>query len=456
MAAPEVAGAPPDTRTSSGLAWGLRAFIWLLPFHVLGVAVLVGLFGLPIPIVRLVAAWKESLVAALVVVALWRAARGRFDARPIVATDLAVAALPLVALAYLAGAAPWFDAGLPAGLQVLGWRDAVYFTLLYAVGRTTPDVADDRRALRAMFAVGVITCLVAVLERLIVSPQTLVVLGAARYFQEFLNLAPTTHLNEYGLPDNYWTAIGDHVVRRAGSTYLSSQGFAVPFLLVLPAATLWLFAGERRRSIPTAAGYALLWTGLLLTVARMTIAVCVLQVFLLAAVRRRWDVAIGTALLGLVGVIVALLVVPGLATFAWDTLTWQTGSSVAHLSDWSEGIESLIDHPLGIGLGAGGLTAVRFGLPATAADSQFFKYSVEMGIPGLVLYAAMLLAIAAAGLKLARRGAGPERDYGAFLAVSILGLALNGVTTLPLTTNFFAYVLFWLAGVVVTRAARAA
>jgi O-antigen ligase len=308
-----------------------------------------------------------------------------------------------------------------------------------------------------MFAVGVITCVVAVLERLIVSPQTLVVLGAARYFQEFLNLAPATRLNEYGLPDNYWTAVGDYVVRRAGSTYLSSQGFAVPFLLVLPAATLWVFAGERRRSILAAAGYALLWTGLLLSVTRVTTIVCVLQVLLLAAARRRWEVAVSSLLLGLVGAIVALLVVPGLATFAWETLTWQTGSSVAHLSDWSEGVESLIDHPLGIGLGASGLTAVRFGLPATAADSQFFKYSVEMGIPGLVFFVAMLLALAAAGVKLARGEAGrPAADYGALVAVSILGLALNGVSTVPLTTNFFAYVLFWLAGVVVTRAARAA
>ena len=449
--APAVLETPPR----AGLVWGLEAFIWLLPFHVLGVAALFGAFGLPLGVVRAVAAWKEATVAALVGVALWRLWTGRSVRGSALPTDLAVAAPLLLALAYLAGAAVWFNAGLPAGLQFLGWRDAVYFTLLYFVGRETPQVTSQDRWLRALFVVGVVTCGIAILERLFVSPRMLTLLGAARYFQEFLNLAPTTRLNEYGLPDNYWTSVGDHVVQRAGSTYLSSQGFAVPFLLILPAATLWLFSGAGRRSVFPWVGYSVLWIGLLLSVTRMTTLVCVLQVAVLAAARRRWGLAVGSGLIGLTAFGVTLVLVPGLAAFLWDTVTWQTGSSVAHLSDWSQGIQSLLDHPLGVGLGAGGLTAVRFGLSPTAADSQYFKYSVEMGVPGLLLYVGMLVAIGAAGLRAARRAASQaERDYGALVVVAVLGLALNGITTTPLTNNFFTYVLFWLAGAVATVAGR--
>jgi hypothetical protein len=449
--APAVLETPPR----AGLVWGLWAFIWLLPFHVLGVAALFGAFGLPMDVVRAVAAWKEATVAVLLGVALWRLCTGRAARGPALPTDLAVAALLLLAVVYLAGAAVWFDAGLPAGLQLLGWRDAVYFTLLYFVGRETPHVAAQDRYLRALFAVGVVTCLLAILERLFVSPRMLTLLGAARYFQEFLNLAPTTQLNEYGLPDNYWTSVGDHVVRRAGSTYLSSQGFAVPFLMILPAATLWLFSPERRRPVVAWVGYAMLWTGLLLSVTRMTIVVCILQVAILTAARRRWGLAVGTGLVALTAFGVTLFLVPGLAAFLWDTLTWRTGSSVAHLSDWSQGIQSLLDHPLGVGLGAGGLTAVRFGLLPTAADSQYFKYSVEMGAPGLLLFVGMLVAIGVAGLRAARQAATQtERDYGALVVVAVLGLALNGITTTPLTNNFFTYVLFWLAGAVATVAGR--
>jgi hypothetical protein len=395
------------------VTWGLRAFIWLLPFHVLVIAILFGVARLSVTTVRSIAAWKEATVVLVVALTLLRAASPRWSRQPVLATDVTVAALGLLALAYLIGATAWFAADLPAGLQVFGWRDAVFFTLLYFVGRATPEVAEDPRILRALFGAGVITSALAILERLFVTPQQIVLLGAGRYIQEFLGLAPTTRNNEFGLPDNYWTGIGDHVVRRAGSTYLSSQGFAVPFLLILPAATLWLLSGERRRPAIAWVGYAVLWIGLFLSVTRVTTLVCVLQVLLIAAARRRWGIAIGTSLAGALAFVLVLVFVPGAATFAWDTLTWRTGSSIAHLSDWSQGIQSLIDHPLGVGLGAGGLTAVRFGLPPTAADSQYFKYSVELGIPGLLLYVTILArarpACARSGLGGARRHAAPGR-----------------------------------------------
>ncbi|MEX2156137.1 MAG: O-antigen ligase family protein [Gemmatimonadales bacterium] len=438
-----------------GLAWGLQAFIWLLPFHVLLIAVLFSGFGLPTIAVRAIAAWKETTVALLVALTLLNTVAGRTARTPVQATDLTVGALGLLALTYLIGATAWFAADLPTGLQLLGWRDAVFFTLLYFVGRATPQVAQDSRYLGALFGVGVITSALAILERIFVTPQMLVLLGAGRYIQEFLGLAPATRNNEYGLPDNYWTVIGDHVVRRTGSAYLSSQGFAVPFLLLLPAATLWLLSSERRRTPLAWAGYAVLWTGLLLSVTRMTTVVCVLQVLLLAVAWRRWGPAVGAGLVGLIGLGVALLLVPDLATFVWETLTWRTGSSVAHLEDWSEGIQSLMAHPLGVGLGAGGLTAARFGLPPTAADSQYFKYSVELGVPGLLLYVGILVALGAAGLRaFLRAPADPQRCAGALLLVAAIGIALNGLTTAPLTSPPVSYVFFWIGGAVATVAGR--
>jgi len=439
-----------------GLTWGLWAFIWLLPFHIVAIAALFGIVGLPLLVVRGIAAWKEATVVLLVALTLLGALRGRTARSPVQGTDLAVTALCALACVYLLGATVWFSSDLPAIVQLYGWRDAVFFTLLYFVGRATPQVAQNPSYLRALFAVGVITSAIAILERLFVTPQMLVVLGAARYMQEFLGLAVGTRSNPYGLPDNYWTSIGDHVVRRVGSTYLSSLYFAVPFLLILPAATLWLFSGARRRPTLGWVGYALLWTGLLLTVTRTTIITCAIQVLALAGARRRWGTAVSAGLAGLVGFSLALVAVPGLATFVWDTLTWQTGSSVGHLADWSMGAQSLVEYPLGLGLGAGGLTSARFGLTSAAADSQYFKYSAELGLAGLALYLAILVGIAAAGVKAFRTAPGePARNCGALVAVATLGLALNGTTTVPLGDPFFGYIFFWLAGAVVTVAGRA-
>lgn len=438
-----------------GLGWGLSAFIWLLPFHIVAMAILFGGLGLSTTVVRGIAAWKEALVILLVSLTMLRAsARGGAHGPVRVQwPDLAVAAFGILALAYLIGAGVWFGADLPLSAQLLGWRDAVFFTLLYFVGRATPEVAEDPRYLRAIFAVGVVTSVVAILERIFVSPDMLVLLGTTRYIQEFLGIAPITQHNVYGLPDNYWTGIGDYLVRRTGSTYLSSQGFAVPFVIILPAATVSLFSEKRRHRVLGWLGYLLLWIGLLSSVTRMTTLVCVLQVALLAALWRRWGLVVGAGLLGLVSLALALSLVPGLLTFLWNTVTWQTGSSVSHLADWGMALDNVATHPLGVGLGAADQTALRFGLTPLAMDSQYFKYAVEMGVAGLACYIAIVAGICLAGFR-AFRAAGGDlvKRYGAMTAVIALGLAVNGLTNVAFTNPFVAYVFFWLAGTAVTVA----
>src|SRR5258705_11008384 len=96
----------------------------------------------------------------------------------------------------------------------------------------------------------------------------------------------------FGLPQNYWTGIGGHLVRRAGSVYLSGQAFAIPFLLFYPLATAWGFLREKRSALQIAA-YLIITAGLVLTVTRATMVVAFLQVVLLISLIRRpeWAVA---------------------------------------------------------------------------------------------------------------------------------------------------------------------
>lgn len=434
--------------------WGLVAFVWLLPFHALTIAYLYGGLGWPAGVVRAVAAWKEALVLGLLAAVLLRTLR-RGGGRGVQWPDLAVAGLAGLAAAYLVGAEWWFDQGLPVAAQLYGWRDAVFASLLYFVGRATPGVAEDPRVPRALFAVGVVTSAIAVVERLVVTPGMLVLLGAARYVQEFLGATPITRGNVYGLPDNYWTTIGDHLVQRAGSTYLSSQALAIPFLLILPAATLWLLAGAPRQRVLAWTGYALLWAGLFLSVTRMTIIACAAQTLAVVVAQRRWGVALGLVATGLAGLGLALALVPDLATFAWETLTWQTGSSRSHLADWGTALANLPAHPLGAGLGAADFVAARFGVTALAADNQYLKYAVELGVLGLALHVLVLGGLGAAGLHAWRRAATPaQRSAGLLVAVATLGIALNAWTAVVMNSTLLAYAFYWLAGSVTSVAVR--
>jgi len=409
---------------------------------------LFGGLGLPGPVVRVVAAWKEGLIAALVAAAVLRVVLRGGDRSPIVWLDLAVGGLGLVAVAYLLGAGVWFGFDLPIAARLYGFRDAVYFSLLYFVGRATPEVVRDDRVLKALFLVGVVTSVVAVVERLFVTPQMLVLLGAAQYFQEFLGVAPFTAGNVYGLPTNYWVMIGDHLVQRAGSTALSSQGFAIPFLIIMPAATVWLLA--RRRAAVAWLGYGVLWLGLLLTITRMTILACLLQALGIAATRRRWGLVTGVGAVVVLAFGCALLVVPGLATYIWETLTWQSASSVSHVGDWIDGMENALRYPFGAGLGMADQTAVRFGIDPLAGDNQYLKYAVELGVVGLGLHLATIAGAVLTGAECWRGGKDVRADYGIVVAAAALGILLNAVTAVVFNAMPLTYVFFWLLGSLAT------
>jgi hypothetical protein len=143
-------------------------------------------------------------------------------------------------------------------------------------------------------------------------------------------------------------------------------------------------------------------------------------------------------------------------TFVWETLTWETDSSLTHLGDWTEGFVSFLRHPFGVGLGSTDFVAARFGLAPLTGDNQYFRYAVELGGLGLLLHLAVLAGALAVGFRVfaAVSSGAQSRDYGVLLAVTTLGIALNAVTAVVFNSMMLAYPFFWLAGSVATLAVR--
>ena len=198
----------------------LPIFSWGLPFHSLLVAVLFGGLGWSAATVRGFAAWKEVAVIGLVLLVILRAAAGKGPRVAISWIDIAVSALLAIAFGFLIGGKTLLRIELPPGTELYGLRDIAFFLLLYFVGRASPEIVDDPNTLRRLYIILVLTCAIAVVERILVTPDMLVLLGVASYFQDFLNVAAFTVGNEYGLPMNYWTRIGNVEMQRAGSVYL--------------------------------------------------------------------------------------------------------------------------------------------------------------------------------------------------------------------------------------------
>src|SRR5512141_77303 len=430
----------------------LPIFSWGLPFHSLLVAVLFGGLGWSAALVRGLAAWKEIGVIGLVVLIIIRSATGHGPRVVISWVDLAVSSLLMISVAFFIAGRVLLRIELPPGAELYGLRDIAFFLLLYFIGRASPEIVDDPNTLRRLYIILVLTCAIAVVERILVTPDMLVLLGVASYFQDFLNVAAFTVGNEYGLPMNYWTRIGNVEMQRAGSVYLSSQGFAVPFLILLPVATAYVF-GQKRITFSMKIEYALIWLGLLLSITRMTILVCAIQLVLVILMLRKPEWAVAGLIIGCVAVVVSMFVIPGIPGFVWDTFTWQTGSSASHVKDWSKGLAAFFDHPWGAGLGTTDQSAVRFGLEPLTADNGYLKYAVELGIQGLVALLAIFVGVLAASYKVARYASTHARRLmGTVVLFTTIGIMLNATTGVVFNALGLSYLYFWFVGGIVTVA----
>lgn len=429
-------------------------FVIGLVVHSLVMAALFGLFGLPEGIVRLIAAWKEVGLALLILVVVLRSLTGRGLRSAIAWPDIWIGGLMTTAVLYLLSENLWLRLNLPRSAELMGMRDAVYFMLAYFVGRATPELVSEEKTMRRLFVVVLLTCVIGIIERFFVTPEMLVRLGVASYFQDFLGVSAFTVGTDSGLPINYWTGIGGHLVRRAGSVYLNGQGFAVPFLLFFPLATAWVFMRPKRATTQVVA-FAIITVGLLLTLTRMTILIALIQLVLFVSLQRRqeWAVA-GLAMAGAM-VVAAFILIPGFPTFVWDTLSFQESSSASHVNDWANGLAAFIQSPWGSGLGTTDQTALRTGLPHITGDNLYLKYAVEMGVAGIAFFVLIVGSIGASAMRLYRHGSNlAQQRMGITVWLAVVGIAINGVTAVVFNSIALGWIFFWLAGAVVTASER--
>ncbi len=429
-------------------------FAWGLAFHSLVTAMLFGLFGLPIGVVRVIAAWKDIGLLLLLLVIFIKSVSGRGPGISIVWTDFWIGSLVMVAAMYFAGENLWLRTNLPIPAEILGIRQVVFFMLVYFVGRAMPDLADDDGIMRKIFVLVVVTSVLGVLERFLLPPEGLVALGVASYYQDYLGASAITVGNEYGLPTNYWAWLGGHQVRRAGSIYLAGQAFAIPFLLFFPMVTAWVLPRAQRSAWKTI-GYSIICIALLLTLTRMTIIVAMIQLLLFILLRRRPEWAVAGIAAATMAFLTALVALPGFPTFVLNTLSGQEASTAGHLTNWSNGVLAFFEQPWGFGLGTADAAALRSGLENITGDNLYLTYAVEMGLAGVVLLVLILGSIMGHALNLLRNGITPaERRMGTAIWLAAIGLAINGMTAVVFNSITLAWLFFWLAGSAVTRSQR--
>jgi hypothetical protein len=442
-------------KTGALVALPIALLLWVLPFHAVTIAFFFGVLRTGMTATMIMASWKEAVAVALITTVVMRMVLARGPGVTLAAPDVAITSLLALAVLFALVENPLFAADIPAKVELFGFRSSVFFMLLYYFGRGVPEIGENATYIKHLFRVAVVVAAIGILERIFVTPRMLVAMGAASYVNDFLGLSATTVGNDWGLPSNYWSVLGRHPVRRAGSVFLGGQAFALPFLLLMPAATNWVFDESKRLRVGSVLAYAIIWLGLLVTITRTTILVCALQVVLYFLITRRPTRVVGAVLWAGAVFLVAMILVPGLASFVLATAAFQTASSYSHVFDWRRGMTAFFDQPWGHGLGSSDQVAARFGRIPLTADNMFLGYAVDLGALGLLAHLAILFTVAFFSWRLLRDAQTPAiRMVAATVFLTDLGIALNGSSSMPFNSVFLAYNFFILTGAAITAYQR--
>jgi O-Antigen ligase len=391
-----------------------------------------------------VAAWKEVLLAAAIGLALWQTRRLPLGTWP----DRLALAYALLVLFYAVIPQDWL-AGEAGGRAILyALRHDLLPVAGYALGRLlTLGPRDDRLLRGALLVTAVAVAVVGIVEVYAVPLQWWRDSGVPGWFGEQLGLS---YKGLSGLPENFVYNEGDErPLRRLVSTFLSP--LATSYLLVV--ALLYL-AARRRLAWWGWAAAGLLLVALVLTHSRSSILALAGGLMVLALAQRRALPAIAAGAV-LATALVALNYYDSFAPeerFTAEELRIQRqggaqdpssgdpfspgeASVESHWTNLRDGVETVVRHPQGFGLGNAGVSASRTGTDLKAGESTYTELGVEAGLVGMLLFVAWNLALLR---ELWTRSA--------WLAASLAAVLALGLQTDVIGVHWLAVVLWGLCG----------
>jgi hypothetical protein len=426
----------------------LVAFVVGLALHNLAMSFLSG-WGVTGTALDVVSAWKDALLLAALAVGIWGA---RSLPVTLWADRLALVYAGLVVLYWLLPQ-DWLGGEATGRGELFALRHHLLPVGAYFLGRLLAlSPREWRLAGAAIAATAAGVALWGLADVYLVPLQWWRDSGVPGWFGDQLGL---TYRGLSGLPENWVLnrGAGEDPLRRLVSTFLSP--LATSYVLVV---VLLYLVGRRPRGWWLAAAIAA-YAGLLWTHTRAAFLALAGGLFVLALLQRRW----APVVLAVASLVVSLAFVRAFPHIGPETSYTPTeldylerhaaespdrgtdplspgeSSLASHWRNLRDGVEAVLEHPQGRGLGNSGVSASRTGVDVRAGESTYTELGVDAGLAGAVAFAAWVAALLVA---LARRSA--------WLTAALAAIAALGLQTDVIGVHWLAYVLFALAGAALT------
>ena len=350
-----------------------------------------------------VAAWKEGLLLLGLALAAW-GVRGRPSLQKV---DVLAAAYAIVIVIYAVIPQDALGGEATTRGELLALRHHLLPVAAYALGRLLSTWWRERSWLAgtiALTAAGI--AVIGLFDLAFINLQAWRDSGVPGWYREQLDLG---YEGLSGLPENWVYNTGDeqNPIRRLVSTFLSPLASAYALVVAL------IFVASRELRVWWGLLAVVLYAGLLYTHTRAAFAALVVGLLVLALAQRRF----APVMLAVVSIAVGALFLvaypsigpstsyteaeleflranaerePGESS---DPFAADESSTRSHLRNLRDGIETVLEHPQGYGLGNAGVVAKRTGVEIKAGESTYTELGVDAGIAGMAAFVLWSIAL---------------------------------------------------------------
>lgn len=139
----------------------------------------------------------------------------------------------------------------------------------------------------------------------------------------------------------------------------------------------------------------------------------------------------------------------GMVEVIINTLNFSNPSSVGHVVEWMQGIISMIEHPMGLGLGTSGRVGGTLG-ETTGGENQFIIIGVQAGVLALLCYLAIYILFIRTGLKWLPRLKGKERKVCMLVFLIKVALFIPLFTSEVESSSYISYMNWFFSGLLIS------
>lgn len=139
----------------------------------------------------------------------------------------------------------------------------------------------------------------------------------------------------------------------------------------------------------------------------------------------------------------------GLVAVLLNTIDFSDPSSVGHLLAWIDGIISISEHPLGIGLGSSGRVGASLDTNI-GGENQFIIIGVQAGLIALTLYLAVFVMFIRISYKWLNLLEGKERKVCMAVLLIKVGLAISTLSSEIESSSYVSYMNWFLSGILIS------